>query len=147
MTINKTTLSKLNAIKRKSAQSLPDNPTNQGMSAEQIKNTFWKFVLDNEDSIIEELNRIVDETNNNLNELNDNLSKQLTDGLFAKLNKSQGSDNANKTMITDADGNVKPSDVVYTQQINIGSVVITPITTDTGESGIRLSIPETGGNG
>ena len=51
MAINEITLSKQNAIKRKSAQALPDNPTNQGMSAEQIKGAFWKFILDNEDSV------------------------------------------------------------------------------------------------
>lgn len=37
---------------------------------------------------------------------------------------------------------------VSIQKINLGSVVITPITTDTGERGIGFSIPETndGGN-
>lgn len=128
MAINKTTLSKINAMKRKSAQSLPDNPTNQGMSAEQIKNAFWKYVLDNEDSILEELNRIVDEANKEDRK---------------KVDVSQTETNANKTMITDADGNVQPSDVVPAQQINLGQVVITPIVDETnGEYGIRFSIPD-----
>ena len=128
MAINKTTLSKLNAIKRKSAQSLPDNPTNQGMSAEQIKNAFWKFVLDNEDSILSELGRIIDESN---------------DELKKKLDIAQSAEKANKTMITDAEGNVTPSDIVPAQQINLGSVIITPIVDETsGEYGIRFSIPD-----
>lgn len=126
MAIKKTTLSKINAMKRKSAQSLPDNPTNQGMSAEQIKNAFWKYVLDNEDSILEQLHRIIDEANAELDK---------------KVDNKQGE--PNKTMITDEEGNVVASDVVPAQQINLGQVVITPIVDETsGEYGIRFSIPD-----
>lgn len=126
MAIKKITLSKINAMKRKSAQSLPDNPTNQGMSAEQIKNAFWKYVLDNEDSILEQLHRIIDEANAELDK---------------KVDNKQGE--PNKTMITDEEGNVVASDVVPAQQINLGQVVITPIVDETsGEYGIRFSIPD-----
>ena len=126
MAIKKITLSKINAMKRKSAQSLPDNPTNQGMSAEQIKNAFWKYVLDNEDSILEQLHRIIDEANDELDKKVDNKQSE-----------------PNKTMITDEKGNVVASDVVPAQQINLGQVVITPIVDETsGEYGIRFSIPD-----
>ena len=126
MAIKKITLSKINAMKRKSAQSLPDNPTNQGMSAEQIKNAFWKYVLDNEDSILEQLHRIIDEANDELDKKVDNKQSE-----------------PNKTMITDKEGNVVASDVVPAQQINLGQVVITPIVDETsGEYGIRFSIPD-----
>ena len=126
MAIKKITLSKINAMKRKSAQSLPDNPTNQGMSAEQIKNAFWKYVLDNEDSILEQLHRIIDEAN---------------DELDKKVDNKQGE--PNETMITDQEGNVVANDVLPAQQINLGQVVITPIVDETsGEYGIRFSIPD-----
>ena len=130
MAIKKITLSKINAMKRKSAQSLPDNPTNQGMSAEQIKNAFWKYVLDNEDSILEQIHRIVEEANDELDKKVDNKSEP------------------NKTMITDKEGNVVASDVVPAQKINLGQVIITPIVDETsGEYGIRFSIPDgTGSN-
>ena len=133
MTINEITLSKQNAIKRKSAQALPDNPTNQGMSAEQIKGAFWKFILDNEDSIISEMIRMIKEANTTFENIDDEIKKKL----------AIAQENPNKTMITDAEGNVTPSDIVPAQQINLGSVIITPIVdTATGEHGIRFSIPE-----
>ena len=63
--------------------------------------------------------------------------------LSKKFNTAQGSVNANKTIVTDAEGNATPSDIVPAQQINLGSVIITPIVdTATGEHGIRFSIPE-----
>lgn len=133
MAINEITLSKQNAIKRKSAQALPDNPTNQGMSAEQIKGAFWKFILDHEDSIISEMCRMIEEANTTFKNIDDEIKKKL----------AIAQENPNKTMITDAEGNVTPSDIVPAQQINLGSVIITPIVdTATGEHGIRFSIPE-----
>ena len=133
MAINEITLSKQNAIKRKSAQALPDNPTNQGMSAEQIKGAFWKFILDNEDSIISEMIRMIKEANTTFENIDDEIKKKL----------AIAQENPNKTMITDAEGNVTPSDIVPAQQINLGSVIITPIVdATTGEHGIRFSIPE-----
>lgn len=66
MSVKPITNATLNAMKRKSAQTLPNRPSNQGMSAEQIKNAFWKFVLDNEDSIVSEIARIINETNSEL---------------------------------------------------------------------------------
>ena len=66
MTVNKISNSKLSAIKRKSAYALPDNPTGSGMSAEKIKNAFWTYALDENDSIIAEIHRIVDETNTDI---------------------------------------------------------------------------------
>lgn len=83
MSVKPTTNATLNAMKRKSAQTLPNRPSNQGMSAEQIKNAFWKFVLDNEDSIVSEIARIINETNS---ELAKRLVK-LTNAQLTKIDK------------------------------------------------------------
>ena len=134
MAINEISLSKQNAIKRKSAQALPDNPTNQGMSAEQIKGAFWKFILDNEDSVISEMCRIIRESNTTFEKIDDEIKKKL----------AIAQESPNKTMITDSEGNITPSSTVPAEQINLGQVVITPIVDETtGEYGIRFSIPET----
>ncbi len=63
--INKTSASTLEAIRRKSAQPLPNNPTEAGYKASEIKNAFYKPILDKENSVLSELNRVVDEINNN----------------------------------------------------------------------------------
>lgn len=53
----------LNAIKRKSALALPNNPSDHGMKAADIKNGFVAFVTDANNSVIDEVNRVVDEVN------------------------------------------------------------------------------------
>lgn len=56
------------AIKLKSAESLPDNPTAQGYSANEIKKTLYAPITDDENSVLAEMNRIVEETNEALEE-------------------------------------------------------------------------------
>lgn len=63
MAINKITAEQLFKIKRKSAQALPNKPSAQGYTAEEIKNYLTNFVTDDEDSFKAELDRIVDEIN------------------------------------------------------------------------------------
>lgn len=62
--INKTSDLTLEAIRRKSAQPLPNNPTEAGYKASEIRNAFYKPILDKENSVLSELDRIVDEINN-----------------------------------------------------------------------------------
>lgn len=50
-------------IRSTSAQSLPNNPSAHGMTADQIKAAFYKPIIDGEKSLIEELDRVVDEAN------------------------------------------------------------------------------------
>lgn len=51
------------AIKRKSAYSLPNNPTDSGYKADDIRKAFWQPVIDITQSAIHEIDRIVDEMN------------------------------------------------------------------------------------
>ena len=77
----------LNAIKRKSALAMPNNPSDHGMKAADIKNGFVAFVTDANNSVIDEVNRIVDEVNDGLEDVDkvvDNTTKlSNTNGGFA----------------------------------------------------------------
>lgn len=68
----------LNAIKRKSALAMPNNPSDHGMKAADIKNGFVAFVTDANNSVIDEVNRVVDEVNTAFEEVDkvvDNTTK------------------------------------------------------------------------
>lgn len=54
------------AILRKSAYRLPDNPSEQGMKAPDIKKAFYEFINDASASICAEVNRIVQEANDDI---------------------------------------------------------------------------------
>lgn len=56
--------------------------------------------------------------------------------LAKKVDIAQGIGNANKTMVTDAEGNVTPSDVVY-----VGGITIQKGTTEDGETCIEFMFP------
>ena len=56
----------IEAIRKKSVMTLPDNPSKQGYTPDQIKKRMSIFVIDNKESIISEINRVVDETNQEL---------------------------------------------------------------------------------
>lgn len=66
MAVNKVSESTKNAILRKSAQTLPNRPTEQGYTAEEIKQRLYKPLIDNTFSAITEIDRIVDEINDEL---------------------------------------------------------------------------------
>ena len=51
------------AIQRKSAYSLPNNPTDSGFKASDIRNAFYKPVIDAANSALTEIDRVVDELN------------------------------------------------------------------------------------
>ena len=67
--INRTSPETKSAIQRKSAQSLPNNPSERGFSAEDIKRRFYQPIIDATNSAIAEVDRIADETNNALNDV------------------------------------------------------------------------------
>ena len=50
-------------IANKTAQSLPNNPTNAGYSPEAIKRKLYAPLIDDTNSIAAEINRVVEETN------------------------------------------------------------------------------------
>lgn len=140
--INKISPASRRAIISKSVNSLPNTPTRAGFSADDIKGAMHQFVTDEENSIIAEINRVVEETNDAI---------ENAEGL-ALLDETGNSKSAGMTQdaITKELGkklDVTEDGAVTLKEINLGSVVITPITTDTGESGIRFSIPETTNDG
>lgn len=51
------------AIRRKSAYSLPNNPSDRGMKPEDIKKAFWQPILDVTNSSLTEIDRVVNELN------------------------------------------------------------------------------------
>lgn len=61
------------AISRKSAQTLPNNPSEQGYTAEEIKRRFYQPILDAANSAIAEIDRLVNESNNAFAEVSDEL--------------------------------------------------------------------------
>ena len=73
-------------ILEKSAYALPDRPSERGLPVSTIKNAFYKPILDEEASIVSEVNRIVDEINAN-NEGNAELEELRND--IAALQESK----------------------------------------------------------
>ena len=61
--IQKTSAEVKSAIQRKSAYSLPNNPTDSGYKANDIRNAFYKPIIDAANSALTEIDRIVDELN------------------------------------------------------------------------------------
>lgn len=51
------------AIQRKSAYSLPNNPTDSGYKASDIRNAFYKPIIDTANSAIAEIDRVINEIN------------------------------------------------------------------------------------
>lgn len=51
------------AIRRKSAYTLPNNPTDSGYKADDIRRAFWQPIVDISQSAIAEVDRVVDEIN------------------------------------------------------------------------------------
>lgn len=64
--INNISQETINAILRKTAFKLPDNPSEQGMKAADIKKAFYQFISDATVSIYAEINRIVGEANTDI---------------------------------------------------------------------------------
>lgn len=57
-----------NAILRKSAQTLPNRPSEQGMKPSEIKRAFYEPIVDINNSVVTEINRIVSEANEEIND-------------------------------------------------------------------------------
>lgn len=76
--INKVSAETKNAITRKSAQTLPTNPSAQGYSAEEIKRRFYQPILDTANSSLAEIDRVVSETNEAISQVSNNLDTFMT---------------------------------------------------------------------
>lgn len=62
-TISNISTNTKDAIKRKSAYSLPDRPSDQGMRPEDIKRAFWQPIVDVTYSALTEIDRVINEIN------------------------------------------------------------------------------------
>lgn len=79
------------AISRKSAQTLPNNPSEQGYSAEEIKRRFYQPILDAANSAIAEIDRVVNEMNISFGQVSDELDNfidttKITEAFKLELN-------------------------------------------------------------
>jgi hypothetical protein len=63
MSVRKISQDKVNQIEKKTVKTLPDDPSKQGYSPDQIKRRMYAALLDPDNSIVAEVNRIVDEVN------------------------------------------------------------------------------------
>lgn len=94
------------AIKRKSAYALPSNPSERGMSAEEIKKAFYAPVTETAASVLSELDRVVAETNEVFEEAQgdraDKLAeaKQYTDEREAAVRSYADAENAKQDDVT-----------------------------------------------
>lgn len=61
--INKVSSETKSAIRRKSAYTLPNNPTDSGYKADDIRRAFWQPIVDISQSAVAEVDRVVDEVN------------------------------------------------------------------------------------
>lgn len=75
MPVNPISNTRKTEIEKKTAQSLPDNPSQRGYTPEIIKKRLSGAVTE----LITEINRIVNETNNQLVNIPDNMMTSLLD--------------------------------------------------------------------
>ena len=73
-----------NAMIRKSAQTLPMNPSERGYSGEEIRRRFYQPILDAANSTLSELDRVVDETNKALSQSEENFNEFINNSLIAE---------------------------------------------------------------
>lgn len=78
MSINKVSEQDRQKILHKTVYSLPDNPSEQGYTANEIKQAMYRSIVDSADSVLAELDRLVDEINTQLNSIgqSDNLLRK-----------------------------------------------------------------------
>lgn len=69
MAINKISAKTLAAMRRKSAATLPDRPSQRGYTPEDIRKALSSVILDGEYSVVSEINRVAEEADNRINEV------------------------------------------------------------------------------
>lgn len=76
--IEKVSVETKSIIKRKSAYSLPNNPTEAGYKADEIRKAFWQPIVETSGSVLAEIDRVVEEVNKRLGAARD-LEKSIDD--------------------------------------------------------------------
>lgn len=125
-------------IKRKTAYSLPDRPSESGMRAEDIKKAFYAGLVDRNDSLLSELNRVIEEANR----VSDDLYRLIDESKREVVGYRQGQENSNKNLTTDYQGNITPTDYVL---IGGDIKIYKEIDTD-GNASLVFEFPEEGTN-
>lgn len=69
MAVTKITTDKIAQIEKKTVKTLPNDPSKQGYSPDQIKRRMYAALLDSDNSVVAEVNRIVAEINEALQEM------------------------------------------------------------------------------
>lgn len=69
--ISKVSAATKSAVSRKSAQTLPNNPSEKGYSAEEIKRRFYQPIFDATNSALSEIDRVVEEVNTAFGDVKD----------------------------------------------------------------------------
>lgn len=153
MAVNKITNSSRNKIISKSVNPLPNNPSKIGYSAQDIKNSMFKFVTDEEESIVAEINRIVDEVNGmdtgKVDDVKINGSSIMTEKI-ANLNTKTAYNASTNKIVTEIDisglvpntRTVNGKELISNISLNASDVNALPDTTKYGAS-IDLSIDDT----
>ena len=94
MKIPKVSAESKDKIKRKSAWSLPNNPTEAGYKAQNIRDAFYKPIVDMSNSVLTEIDRVIDELNEALDIAVDKI-QSVTEGVYtgAEFTYSKSGDN------------------------------------------------------
>ena len=80
--INKVSAATKSAIARKSAQTLPINPSEKGYSAEEIKRRFYQPITDSVNSALSEIDRVVEEVNATNTQIKNNMDVFIEQSLI-----------------------------------------------------------------
>lgn len=114
--INPVSAETKSAISRKSAQTLPNNPSERGYSAEEIKRRFYQPILDAANSALAEIDRVVNEANITFSQVSDELDNfidttRITEAYKVELDNTSWSLNESTQMyeliITKAEHNIQ----------------------------------------
>lgn len=105
MAINKITDETINKLRKKSAKALPDKPSEKGYTADQLKSAFSGFVIDDQVSIVEEINKIVDSVNGELSKIIGTSDSNGT--IMDKISKMFQSQNPILTLTPGTAGKIK----------------------------------------
>lgn len=117
------------AIQRKSAYSLPNNPSDAGYKADDIRRAFYKPIIDITNSALSEIDRVIDEINKVYGFLTENIDmiSEVTGNVYSGADGLTYSFEDNKFSITGYNGQAEElrlPDMVLYQNIRYPVVAI-----------------------
>lgn len=119
--INRISEESIQAILRKTAYLLPDNPSEQGMKAADIKAAFYRFIGDASASICAEVNRIVEEANTDITSRDETVDThaESKDNPHSVTKAQVGLGNADDTSDMDKPVSTAQSQAIQVVQTNL----------------------------